>query len=250
MTLDQSITLKCLTRRPMARIRLICVPHAGAGASIYRRWRDYLPEWIELYALQLPGREERLGQPPIQEWSDLQTACSKLFGQNSTMPIAVFGHSLGALIAIEIARQIQLVAPKALQRVFLSGRPAPEPEQFGLDIPNDITIFKNWMVERFGRFDEAMEDKEIADLMLPIMLNDVKLLNSYTCQNMEKLAVNVSIFLGLDDPSTSPVNLKRWADITTGSSEFYEIPGGHLFHMNQAKTVVQSIEETLAPQYI
>ena len=102
-----SIVLKCLEPRPMATKRLICVPHAGAGASIYRPWLALLPETIELYALQLPKREERYQAPALQDWESVEQALEEVATKLSPIPTVIFGHSLGSLLALLLARKIE-----------------------------------------------------------------------------------------------------------------------------------------------
>src|SRR4051812_16202346 len=95
------------TLRRQARLRLFCFPYAGGGTSIFRTWSRYLPPSIEIYPVQLPGRESRLMEEPFHHMADLveylgQTLLPQLDG-----PYAFFGHSMGALIGFELARYLR-----------------------------------------------------------------------------------------------------------------------------------------------
>jgi surfactin synthase thioesterase subunit len=100
------------------RLRLFCFPYAGGGASIYRTWPDDLPRDVEVCAIQLPGRERRLSEPPLRS---LQKAVEILVGVMRPyldLPFALFGHSMGALLAYEVARLTQTNEPHGTAAAF------------------------------------------------------------------------------------------------------------------------------------
>src|SRR5271165_4740939 len=93
--------------RAHARLRLFCLPFAGGGASSYRIWADELPSHIEVMPVQFPGREERFREEPIQRMEDLvESLVEALLPFTSSLPFAFFGHSLGAIVALEAARSL------------------------------------------------------------------------------------------------------------------------------------------------
>src|SRR5579863_61378 len=94
-----------LTLRPGSpvRMRLICFPYAGAGTSIFRNWAGHIPEDIEICAVQLPGKERRLGEPPSRRLPVVAADLAGLLAGTTTQPYSFFGYSLGALIAFELA---------------------------------------------------------------------------------------------------------------------------------------------------
>ncbi|NEE36596.1 thioesterase, partial [Streptomyces sp. SID7982] len=105
-------------------LRLLCFPYAGGNAQTYVRWRRYLSPDIEVCPMQLPGHGERIGEPPRHRWDDLLTDVRTRLEDLTTpqaRPIALFGHSLGALLAFECARI--LVAEHGIQpvRLLVSG---------------------------------------------------------------------------------------------------------------------------------
>ncbi|MGH3799012.1 MAG: thioesterase II family protein, partial [Pseudonocardiaceae bacterium] len=102
--------------RPAARLRLICLPPAGGGASRYRDWPAHFPDEVEVVSVQLPGRENRFHEPPIESMEQLVGPLLDGLTSHLTPPFALFGHSMGALIAFELARRMR---PRGLQPVHL-----------------------------------------------------------------------------------------------------------------------------------
>src|SRR5688572_2830339 len=84
-----------------------CLGHAGAGASAFRSWQPAVPGWIEICAVELPGRETRFGQPFATEVAPLVDEVVTALGSLPPLPVAVHGHSLGALLAFETARALR-----------------------------------------------------------------------------------------------------------------------------------------------
>src|SRR4051794_36920377 len=93
------------TPRPDARRRLFCLPHAGGGAAAFRRWADGMAAAVEVVAVQPPGRETRFREPPFTDWRSLVVSLADALPADR--PFALFGHSLGALLAFELARELR-----------------------------------------------------------------------------------------------------------------------------------------------
>src|SRR5215216_1306806 len=114
--------------RPRAapRLRLFCLPFAGGGASSYRGWSNELPSDIEVVPVQLPGREDRLGEKPLQRIEDvvdgLIEALSPLMRD---LPFTLFGHSMGALVALEVTRRLATTDGPVPCHMITSARAAP-----------------------------------------------------------------------------------------------------------------------------
>src|SRR5437870_3798527 len=88
--------------RKHARMRLFCFPYAGGGAPVYRAWPNDLPHEVEVCPLQLPGRENRLGETPFTRMEPLIDALTQALTPYLDMPFALFGHSMGAAVAYEV----------------------------------------------------------------------------------------------------------------------------------------------------
>lgn len=116
-----TVRLKCLAPRPMASLRLLCIPFAGGGTVTFRRWAALLPPHIEAFAVQLPGREDRLREPALDDWQSMMDALIEAVAPLPFLPTAIFGHSLGAVIALELGRRMHARQPGRLRQVFASG---------------------------------------------------------------------------------------------------------------------------------
>jgi medium-chain acyl-[acyl-carrier-protein] hydrolase len=114
-----------LKPRSGARRRLLCVPYAGVGPSVYRRWAEALPADIEVGVVHLPGREGRLRETPFTRIEPLIDAASMALRPYLDLPFAMFGHSMGALVAFELARRFRDDDGSAPTHLFVSGRRAP-----------------------------------------------------------------------------------------------------------------------------
>ncbi|MCI5047989.1 MAG: alpha/beta fold hydrolase [Aquisalinus sp.] len=238
--------LRCPAPRPMARIRLICVPHAGAGASIYQKWSSQLPETIELLALQLPGREERLVENPFTSWQPMHESVCRALDRLPPGPVAFFGHSLGAMIALEAARYVS-TGGRRLKHVFVSGRHWPgDSVEEGIDISQltdnkMLTLF----TARYGTQGAAMENPEVREMVLPVLRADFSLLMSCPEMRAEPLPCPVTVFSGSEDPGTADKDLSLWQAETRAAFSHHVIPGGHLFHMERPEEVLQHIRSHL-----
>ena len=127
--------ITCPHPNPGARLRLFCLPFAGGGASAYRLWAADLPAWVEVCPIQLPGREDRYGEPAFTSLIGLSRAMSREVTPFLDRPFAFFGHSMGALVGFELARALRHSKAPAPLAMFLAAYPAPhlpparEPEE-------------------------------------------------------------------------------------------------------------------------
>ena len=111
---------------PLARMRLLCLPYGGGGASIFRDWPQRLPDFVEVCAIQLPGRENRLREPSFTDVPGVVQALTQVLPPFLNIPFAFFGHSLGALIVFELARQLRRENGNEPIHLFISGQCAPQ----------------------------------------------------------------------------------------------------------------------------
>src|SRR5690349_11863534 len=106
--------------------RLFCFPYAGGGASIYRQWASLLPADIEVCALQLPGRENRILEPLFTQLEPLVRTLADVLQPYLDVPFSFFGHSMGALISFELARYLRRHHLPQPRRLLLSAHRAPQ----------------------------------------------------------------------------------------------------------------------------
>lgn len=216
--------------RQTTRLRLICLPCAGGAASRYREWPASLPDDIEVVSIQLPGREDRFGEPAIDSMELLSARLLDGLAGWLDRPFALFGHSMGALVAFELAARLRTVGLEPVH-FFAAGcraphRPAPWPtDRHTLPDPEFIEVLR----ELNGIPGELLENPEWMDLMLPALRSDFTLVETYRYRSHAPLRCPVSVFGGRDDNEVAREDLQTWARHTTGAFAVHTLPGDHFF---------------------
>ena len=241
-----------MRRKPASapRLRLFCFPYAGAGSLPYFKWPDLLPEAdIEVCAIQPPGRESRLHEPSLEEMPRLMDALVKALSPLLNVPFAFFGHSLGALIAFELTRELRRRGLPLPQALIVSGAAAPSLRS-GLP-PLSGLKRDDFIRELSARYDgipqQVLEQPEILDLILPILRADLKISESYIYQDEPPLPVPVCAWGGTRDPRVSEAALEDWRRQTQKSFSLKMFPGGHFFINEMTVQVVQAVQNELTP---
>lgn len=242
-----SVRLKSLSPRPMATLRLLCLPFAGAGAGAFRGWADSLPTHVEAFAAQLPGREDRLGEQPIVEWQDMLDALADCVAELHPQPTAIFGHSLGGLAGFELARRMQRDAGAPLVHVFVSARPwpgFPAPSLAPLWSAGDDALLAG-MAQRFGALPASLSHPDIRDVVLPALRADLRLLDDHRHAPGPPLACPLTVFAGAHDPGTSGDSLTGWQSETASTFSLESFDGGHFFIESHRRELLAAIATRL-----
>lgn len=196
---------------------------------MYASWPRALPVEVELCAVQLPGREERFGEQPMTRWDDLVERVVEALMPWLDRPFVLFGHSLGAAVAFEVARRVR-DHPSALVHLLVSGRSAPH---LPLEDPPTYNLptheFLDELRRAGGTNDEVMRDPELIELFLPLLRADFQLSELYAYQDDAPLAVPISAFGGMTDERVSLTRLEGWSRHTVVAFERVLFPGGHFF---------------------
>ncbi|PKM08452.1 MAG: thioesterase [Gammaproteobacteria bacterium HGW-Gammaproteobacteria-4] len=241
------IRLKSLVARPMARVRLICVPFAGAGAVAFRPWAKLLPAHVEAFAVQLPGREDAIAQVPLTDWHTMRAELIDAVSTLPPLPTAIFGHSLGAVIGLELARWLQRAAPGYLLHLFVSGRPWPgretSPTSGGAE-QSDTELMRS-LDERYGSLATSLSHPEIRAVAMQALRADLQLLDSYRYIPMAPLGCPLTAFSGSLDPTTTLDDMNAWRAESTGPFQLLEMQGDHFFIESQRTIVVSHVASRL-----
>jgi medium-chain acyl-[acyl-carrier-protein] hydrolase len=229
-----------------ARARLFCFPYAGGGASGYRGWADALPAGIEVGAIQLPGREDRIRQEPFTDLNRLLDALVEALQPHLDRPFAFFGHSMGSLIAFELTRRLRRLGGPLPVHLFVSGRPAPQlplPEQQLHTLPD--ADLRKALVELGGTSAQVLAHDELMSLLMPMIRADLTLCETYVYQPEEPLPCPLTIFGGLLDQRTQQQELEAWREQTRGRFHLQVFPGNHFFLNPFQREVCQQIAQDL-----
>jgi len=230
-------------RRPGARMRLLCFPHAGAGASAFAEWPALLPHDIELLAVQLPGREGRVGENPVANTGALVRSLGQAIRPYLSLPIAFFGHSGGALLAFEVARALRQRTEVAW--LFLSGHAAPHlPPREPLHVLDDAR-FEQEITELGGFSDAVMADTRFRRLLLRAVRDDFTLWETHAFAPSQPLKTPITAFGGEDDPRATLDGMRAWAEQTTGPFRLRAFAGGHFFVISDREALLKDLTRDL-----
>jgi medium-chain acyl-[acyl-carrier-protein] hydrolase len=233
--------------RSDAQLRLFCFPYAGGGASIFRTWSDDLPPQIEVYPIQPPGRENRLADPLFTELPALVEALAVALRPHLTMPFAFFGHSLGALVSFEVARELWNNEGLQPVQLFVSGCAGPcvakrEPP-FIHTLPESDFVAELRRLN--GTPETVLQHPELMQLMLPVLRADFGMRETYTYIAGELLASPILAFGGTRDRLISRADLEMWHHETKGMFTLRMIPGDHFFLHSARVTLLQMLSHEL-----
>ncbi|MGW4381402.1 thioesterase II family protein [Kitasatospora sp. NPDC004531] len=239
--------LRCVRPEPGARVRLLCVPHAGAGPAAFHPWRPHLPPGVELWAVLLPGRETRLMEPPVGELALLlPQLCAAVarWRRASALPYVLLGHSLGALLGYELARHLSATGAGP-ERLVVSGHGAPHlPSTERLHLLPDEEFAARVREESAGH--DALADPALRELLLPALRADFRLAETYAPTAGPALRCPVTTWAGAEDPGVPAEEIEQWAGYTTGRARHLLFPGGHLFPLDDPAAVLAALAEDLA----
>ncbi|VEP11898.1 Polyketide synthase family protein [Hyella patelloides LEGE 07179] len=231
---------------PQASLRLFGFPYAGAGASIFNYWIKQLPTEIELCAIQLPGRENRLTESPLTRIKELVNLLVPHLKPYLDRPFALFGHSMGALLSFEITRELRRRNYPLPIHLFVSGRNAPQLLDLQPPIhhlPDDRFIEK---IENFNGTPEAVwQDKKLVEQILPILRADFALLETYFYGNESPFDFPITAFGGLEDSQVEQVKLAAWKHQTTANFALQMFEGDHFFLHSADRELLQAISAQL-----
>lgn len=227
--------------------RLFCLPYAGGGASIYRQWSRYLSPQIEVCPIQLPGRENRFRERPYTRIEPLIKDLLHELQPYLNQPYQIFGHSMGALITFTLARELRRQALPLPTRLFLSARPAPQlPRERKIMHTQPHDEFINSLKELGGTPDEVLKNKELMDLLIPVLRADFEIVETFTYHEEPPLAIPITVFGGSQDNEIPEEKLAAWQKQTGNPLRLKIFPGDHFFLHPQQKLVLQTIAQYYA----
>ena len=227
--------------------QLYCFPHAGGGSAIYHRWERLLPETVQVRPVKLPGRESRFREAAIDNMPELVNKLIAHVAPTIRPPFALYGHSMGGLIAFEFAQALrsQSLRPNAL---FVSASRAPHLTHSNDPLhakPDDKMIRS--LVEDYGRGSPATaEELQMMEMMTDTIRADLKLLETYQYSDVEPLECSLVALAGSEDKMVNAAQVNAWRQHTTGRFAFRTLPGHHFFLRDQESAIVRLITGKLA----
>jgi len=225
-----SIWLQRLAPRTDAARRLFCFHHAGGGAAAFRLWPARLPEF-DVCAVQLPGRANRLCEPALTDVDAVVDALVDVVRPLLDRPVVLFGHSMGTLVAYELARRLRALGAPLPDRLFVSGRQAPHRPfpDWNLEALSDAQVLE--VVQReFGSLPvEVLQTPELLELAMPTLRADLALLDRHRPDAVAALPLPVVALGGDGDGWATAERMSHWQDCTTQPLRSHRFAGGHFY---------------------
>lgn len=224
----------------MANVQLFCLPYSGASAMVYSRWRRAVPAWLSVVPVELPGRGARLGEALQTDMHALARQLAKEVLPRITGPYALFGHSLGALLAFEMAHALREGGAPQPLALIASGTAAPtrrEDYERGFADPKSDDELKTQLRDLQGTPPEVLANQELMELTLPILRADFLMCGRYQYRARPPLTCALHVLGGAQDRA-SQEQLVAWQQESQGSFTLDMLPGGHFFiHEHEAKVL-------------
>jgi len=228
-----------------ARVRLYCLPFAGGGASIYNSWGKLLGSDIEVCPIQLPARENRYSENAYTNAELLAGVLAEKLKIHSHKPFAIYGHSMGALLAFELTRALQRNFGLIPEHLILGAHRAahlPRNRQELHRLPDPLFIEK---LSKLGGFPaEVLSSSELMQFLMPTLKSDFELCETYQFKKSELLNCTIHCFAGKHDIEASPDVMSQWKIHTNKNTISHVFDAGHFFiksHQNELLEKIQMI---------
>ncbi|MCX4091540.1 thioesterase II family protein [Nocardia sp. alder85J] len=226
-----TVWLRQLRAPAQPRAVLVCFPPGGGSVGAFRALAREFDSGTAVFAVQYPGRQDRLGEPALPDLAATAEAITADLRTWPPAPLALFGHSMGATLAFETARRLEAQG-RTVTHLFASGRIAPDAPYTGdLHRGSDSDL-----IDELARLADDPASVEIlrtepglAELVLPAVRDDYRAVETYVHRPGEPLRCTVSVLLGDDDPTVTAEQAQRWRGHTTGEFELTTFPGRHFY---------------------
>ena len=234
----------------MSKIKLFCFPYAGGSAVIYHKWKQYFNKEIELIPIELAGRGKRFHEPLYHDVGAMINDVYEIaYPRIDESPFALFGHSMGGMIAYYLAHKLINENGLLPLHLFISGRGAPhikrsEEKKIHLLEQNK---FINEVMDLGGTSAEVFQHNELVETFLPVLRNDFKLAETDFDDKITALNVDMSVLLGEEEELTIAQSL-GWKKHTTKKCDFHYFNGGHFYLHDQVSQIVDTINQTFSAE--
>ncbi|KAB1943840.1 thioesterase [Micromonospora sp. ALFpr18c] len=224
---------------------LLCLHHAGGNAAMFREWPRLLPPSIDPIAVQLPGRANRIDEPPFHAMDELVDGLVDAVEPLLDRPVAVFGASMGARVGWQLAHALRERELPMLRALYVSASSAPslDREVRGWDGPDEGLV--QYMQRLGGTPAQFLDDPELLAGIVATLRADLTVLSTHTYQPDVLLDIPITAFAGVDDEESTPQQIEPWGKETTGPFVMNVIEGGHFLDTFAMRLVTDAISEDL-----
>lgn len=242
MNAQQSLWFEGLGAVHEKSLQLFCFPYAGGSSHIYRAWRRHLPAEVDLCLVHLPGRAKRINEPPFKRLKPLVQALAEAIIPVRRQRYAFWGHSMGALISFELARELRRRGHNLPRALFVSGRRAPQVPT--TEPPVSHLPEKEFIAELRrlnGTPEELLQYPETVKLFLPVTRADFQIVETYLYEPEDPLPCGIYAYGGLQDTEASVESLSAWQRQTSSKFKARMFPGDHFFIHSSTTNLVNML---------
>jgi surfactin synthase thioesterase subunit len=232
--------------RPRPLMRLVCFPWCGAGASVFRRLAASLPDHIEPLAVQLPGREDRFGEKLLRRMDEVVAHVLDDTVALLDRPLVLFGHSMGAIVAYEVARTLKQRTGREPDVLIVSGHGSPcaKPRTAKSWHTADEDAFIANILQLGGTPSVVLNDRDMMRMFIPVLKADYEVLETHVHRPpLPLLSCPLVACAGKQDAEVTPDTLHAWSRLTTGPSHVHWFEGDHFYLCAQPETLTRHIEQ-------
>ncbi|MGQ9367582.1 thioesterase II family protein [Azospirillum sp. ST 5-10] len=229
-------------------LRLFCLPHSGASAMVYGRWRPALRGHVDVRPVEIPGRGRRFAEAFADDIGELAGRLAQEIRGDLGPRHALFGHSLGALIAFEMAHALRALGAPEPAALIVSGTEAPSRRDDAryAGLTSDAAL-KERLRSLDGTPDEVLANEELMRLTLPVLRADFAMCARYRHRPRPPLDCPILVLGGRDDEPT-PDQLGAWRQEGAGGFSMTLFDGGHFFLRDREADVLRLIGAALRPE--
>ncbi|WP_017601708.1 thioesterase II family protein [Nocardiopsis lucentensis] len=248
---EENVWLRRYAEVPAPAHRLVCFPHAGGAASAYLPFARRLAEaGIEGYAVQYPGRQDRRHEPFATTVGELAEGVLpellRVLEAADGIPLSLFGHSMGATTAYEVARLLHHTGAARPEHLLVSGRRGPTVERRDtVHLLGDRELIEE-VRKLQGTDPSVFADEELLRMVLPVLRADYLVAGRYRHAPGPCLDLSLTVLTGDADPNVGLSEARAWREVTTADTALHVFPGGHFYLQDQREAVCRTIEETLS----
>ncbi|WP_033287244.1 thioesterase II family protein [Streptomyces sp. NRRL F-525] len=244
-TRDRELWIQRFPAEGRSGTRLVCFPHAGGSASFYFPLSQALAADTEVLAVQYPGRQDRRKEVPVEDIQLLADHIADALDGRPELPTAYFGHSMGAVVAFEVARRLERRG-NGPALLFASGRRAPSTHREESVHQRDDDGVIDELKRLNGTDARVLADDELLRMILPAIRGDYRAIETYRCPPGPKLGCPVTVLVGDADPRTTLDEAHAWSTHTTGRFDLRVFPGGHFYLSTHPEAVTETVAAGLA----
>ena len=228
----------------MNKIKLICLPFAGGSKYAYHRFVRLAPDWLEIIPIDLPGRGSRMTEALLTDVEAILDDVMHQIRDLTMYPYAIYGHSMGALLALLTARRIRKEKLNEPLHLFVTGLGGPSVNDRIVrhNLPEPQLIDE--LISLDGMPRDVLNDRVMMSFFLPIIRADFEAIDNYQYQEDHKLDIPITCIIGREEKIT-PEKAQAWENETLAEVNVRRFPGKHFFIFEHDKEVIRLISKML-----